>query len=67
MYITYHTDVALRDNKSLSSIHHSCLHPDIQKVIEDNNETQKRYLIESNAWYTFIYLSTGNRIDISIK
>lgn len=67
MNITYHLSIELPKNKILGRIHHSCLNNEIQQLIINNNEKQDTYLIDFNGYYQFIYLKSGNRIDVQLK
>ncbi len=64
MYITYHKEVELKD-LTLPLIQHHMLHPDIQAKLAEFDINQSAYVIDSNGYYTFLYLDNGDRIDIS--
>jgi hypothetical protein len=65
MYITYHQQITL-DPKA-EYFPHLCLHRDIQKFIEDHKVKAKTYLVTTNGYYLFIYLTNGDRIDVELS
>lgn len=63
MYITYHRLCSF-EGKTIK-IPHNCLSNEIQQFIENNEVVQEEYVVGCNAFYMFISLNNGDRIDVS--
>jgi hypothetical protein len=65
MFITYHQEVDRKESIT-SKIYHECLHPRIQEYLEKKGIQQGMYFIQSNNFYTRLYLDNKVRVDIEI-
>ncbi len=62
MYITYHREVGAP--KEYIPMAHNILNKEIQDFIAEYHAYQEYYKVRSNASNFFIYLDSGDRIDI---
>lgn len=65
VFITYHKEVEKpSDVKSL--VPFGILDKHIKSYLEERDLYQEDYYIDYNAWYCFIYLENGDRIDVEL-
>lgn len=65
MYITYHKDISQPEGLGLYPF--ACMNKELQAKLIEWDVKQTSYAIDYNAWYLFIYLKNGDRVDVSLN